>query len=130
MTLYNEQTEKVQQQQNELKERLEAYLTESKSYTNPAISLHKLAEELATSPNVLSQTINQHFGVSFFELINNLRVEEAKNLLLSEKHQNLKVEAIGEMAGFNSRSTFFSVFKKLTGITPTAFKNTLNLSDL
>ncbi len=114
--------------QLELKERLELHLVQTKSFTNPTINLPKLAEELDSSPNLLSQTINQHFGVTFFELINNLRVEESKKLLQSEIHHHLKIDAIGEMAGFNSRSAFFSVFKKMTGITPTAYKNAVNVS--
>lgn len=107
----------------ELKNRLELHLEKYKSYADAEINLQKLADELEVSPTFLSQTINQNIGVNFTDYINNFRIEEAKKLLISDKQKHLKVDAIGEMAGFNSRSTFYSIFKKNTGISPAAFKN-------
>lgn len=43
-------------------------------------------------------------------------------MLTDPKLQNLSIEAIGFECGFNSKSTFFSVFKSLTGMTPTQFQ--------
>lgn len=107
----------------ELSIKLDEYFKNKKPFTNPALGLQKLAEELDVSPTLLSKTIHRQYDISFTDYVNRWRVNEAKELLVSEKNQHLKIEAIGEMAGFNSRSAFYSVFKKYTGMTPVAFKS-------
>ncbi|MCK7556513.1 helix-turn-helix domain-containing protein [Chitinophaga sedimenti] len=58
-------------------------------------------------------------------MMNQYRVAEAQRLFASPEHQHYKIESIGQMSGFNSKASFFSVFKKLTGTTPQAFKEEL-----
>ncbi len=60
-------------------------------------------------------------GSSFLELINKYRIEEAKSLILDPK-LNETIEGIGYSVGFNSKSTFHSAFKRITGQTPSEFK--------
>jgi AraC-like DNA-binding protein len=115
-------SQKSSQNLSALKDKIEAHMIVTKSYTNPGLGLQKLANELDFPSSLLSQVINQEYGVSFFDYINKLRTEEAKKLLLDADKQHFKVEAIGEMAGFSSRSSFFAVFKKHTGLTPSTFK--------
>ncbi len=110
------------QQMADLWVKIEEHIQNNKTYINPDIGLQKLADELQVSAALLSKTMNYH-DISFTEYINQKRVDEAKYLLISEKNQHLKIEVIGEMAGFNSRSTFYLVFKKYTGMTPIAFKS-------
>jgi AraC-like DNA-binding protein len=59
-------------------------------------------------------------GKSFTNLINEYRIEKAKELL--ETENNFTVEGIGYESGFNSKSTFFTTFKKITGKTPTEYQ--------
>jgi len=54
-------------------------------------------------------------------LINFYRIEEAKNLLSSEKAKQMTIEAIGSDSGFNTKSAFYRAFKKHTGLTPSDF---------
>ncbi len=63
--------------------------------------------------------------MSFFEYINSLRVEEAKLLLKQTSKKQLTVIEIAYMVGFNNKVSFNSTFKKITGQTPSEFRNGL-----
>ncbi len=52
-----------------------------------------------------------------------MRVEQAKTLLLDPEYENYTITSIGLESGFNSKSTFYTVFKKYSGSTPVEFKN-------
>jgi AraC-like DNA-binding protein len=93
-----------------------------KIYTTPNLTLPLLAQELNIRPQVLSQFLNDNVKKNFTQFINEYRVEEAKRLL--KENTNLKIDAIGMECGFNSSSTFYSAFKKITGITPATFQKT------
>ncbi|MFN8416932.1 MAG: AraC family transcriptional regulator [Cytophagaceae bacterium] len=105
---------------------IENYFSDSKTFTDPNLSIRKMAEELDISVNILSSTINEQYEVNFSTFINNYRTNYAKELLQSPDFEHLKLEAIGEKAGFSSRSTFFATFKKNTGLSPAEFKNSTN----
>lgn len=87
-------------------------------YMDPDITLDKLAESLKILPRDLSSLINRHFGVNFYEFINRYRIEEAKRMLTSEKYRATTITDIYLKVGFNSKSVFYTFFKKLEGITP------------
>ena len=55
--------------------------------------------------------------------MNGYRIEEAKKLLLDPKNKNFTILSVGFEAGFNSKTTFNTVFKKFTGLTPTEFRD-------
>lgn len=114
--------ENTQQQMTIIKGQLDVLLNEKKIYTDSNLTLQKLAEETKFNKNVLSLTINSLYGKSFYELINGYRIEEAKRMLLDKQNKAYKIESIGEMAGFNSRATFFAVFKKMCDMTPLQFQ--------
>jgi AraC-like DNA-binding protein len=65
--------------------------------------------------------LNEGFGVNFFQFINAYRVAEAQRLLASAQHQHLSMVGIAFEAGFSSKTTFNTTFKKLTGLTPSQF---------
>lgn len=97
-------------------------LVNKKSYfESPSASLKDLADQLHTSTNQLSKTINLHTGNNFNSYINQKRVDEAKNRLLNEEFAHLTVEAIGHSVGFNSKSAFYAAFKKYANTSPSAF---------
>ncbi len=89
-------------------------------YKNPNLKLIDLAEELSTAPHYLSQFLNDNLGKSFSTFINEYRIDAAKKMLLT--NLNYTNEAIGYECGFNSKSTFFTTFKKMSGTTPANFK--------
>lgn len=94
-------------------------------YKNPTVSLPDLSKRVNTSPNYLSQVINEKLNLTFLELINKYRIDEAKMMIL-DQNLNETIEGIGYLVGFNSKSTFHSAFKKNTGQTPAEYKNSNN----
>ncbi len=93
------------------------FLETKKAYLNPEYTIFDLSKDLGYSYSEVSNIINKDMGYNFSKLINRLRVEEAK-IALKENIDSLTVEAIGKMAGFKSRASFYRVFKSETGKTP------------
>ena len=56
-----------------------------------------------------------------------MRIQQSKKLLIDEKYANYTIVSIGLESGFNSKSTFYNVFKKHVGCTPLAYKGTKNI---
>jgi AraC-like DNA-binding protein len=98
-------------------------LREGKLYLNPAITIFDLAKELNCNHRILSAVINNQLNKSFLTMINELRVEEAKKKLTNNS-KKLTMEGIGLESGFNSRASFYRVFKKVTRQTPTDYLST------
>ncbi|GGG48715.1 hypothetical protein GCM10010976_20080 [Bizionia arctica] len=93
----------------------------SKPYLNPKICISEIADNLNTNPQRLSQVINEKTGMNFNDAINAFRIEEAKRLLVSDSYSKLTIDAIAHKSGFNSKSPFYTAFKKNTGLTPKQF---------
>ncbi|MNK18730.1 Arabinose operon regulatory protein [compost metagenome] len=89
-------------------------------FLNPNFSLEEAAKELKVTKHILSQYVNEVLGKSFSNLIKDYRIEKAKRLLETEK--NYTIESLGYDSGFNSKSTFFTAFKKATGLTPAEYQ--------
>ncbi|MFK7932439.1 MAG: helix-turn-helix domain-containing protein [Saprospiraceae bacterium] len=89
------------------------------------LNLKTLADKLQISSGYLSQIINQYEQKNFFDFVNGYRVEEVKKLLQNEKMAHLSLLGIAYEAGFKSKSTFNLAFKKLAGITPSAYRKSL-----
>lgn len=104
-------------QMKEICEQITAYLTSSAAYTSPDFSLPMLAVETGISPKNISRAINAYLNKNFFELINEMRVNEAKKML-SNLDDNYTIDSVAGKCGFRSRSTFYSAFKKVEGKTP------------
>jgi AraC-like DNA-binding protein len=102
--------------------KINQYMEQQKPYLNKDLTIKILAEGIEIPSYQLSQLINQHYKKNFFDFINTYRVNEAKLNLLNPKYANLKIESLGEMAGFNSRTSFFSIFKKHLQLTPAEFR--------
>lgn len=109
----------TQDQQIVLLEKLRTHMN-TKSFVQPDFSLPDLAHQLNTSVHTLSQVINEGLHKSFFEMLAEYRVEEAKRLL--KEKPNIKVEEIAEQVGYNSKSSFNTAFKKITGKTPSEYR--------
>ncbi|WP_111708677.1 helix-turn-helix domain-containing protein [Lutibacter citreus] len=104
---------------------LSEYLTTEKPYLDPELSLQKLAIGLNLPEKQLSQLINKHIGKHFFDYINEFRINDAKTLLKDQPH--LTVLEILYKIGFNSKSSFYTAFKKETHQTPTAYRKSAEL---
>ncbi len=109
------------QQMKEVCDRAYRYMSESKAYLRPDISLALFAKEANIPQRVLSRAINGYLGCNFFEFVNRMRIEEAKRLLCELNATDFNIDSIYTDCGFRSRSTFYMVFKKMTGISPAAW---------
>ena len=104
-----------------LAESLTLLFEKDKVFTDNTISLAKLAKKLNTSTHQLSQAINTEKQLTYYELLANYRIAEAKEIIRSNRSE--KFENIAYEVGYNSISAFNTTFKKITGLTPTQFKN-------
>lgn len=106
-----------------LLQRVETMMVTKKTFKNPKLKLDELAEHAGMSRHLLSRLLNEEYKHGFSHYIKTHRVNEAKNLI--EFRHDLSLEGIGFEAGFNSKSAFFEAFKKVTQLTPAAYKKSL-----
>ena len=104
----------------QLNQKLNELMESERLYKDANLKLSDVAQKLNVLPHYLSQFINDNLEKNFTNFLNEFRIEEAKNLIQRDSH--LKLESIGYECGFNSKSTFYSAFKKVTGTTPARFK--------
>jgi AraC-like DNA-binding protein len=98
------------------------YMQNKKPYLEPELTLDQLASQLFIKPRALSQAINEILGQNFFDFINRYRIEEASRLLTNPKDKKITILEVLYEVGFNSKSSFNTLFKKYTGLTPTEFR--------
>lgn len=94
------------------------YLTTSEAYLNPDLTLQDVAKETGTPLNKLSKAINIILHKNFFEVVNRMRVEKSKEILLDYKENSLTIDLVASKCGFNTHRTFYNAFKKCEGVTP------------
>ena len=98
------------------------HMKTNKPYLNHLLTLENLANQLDMTSRFLSQIINRHFKQNFFEFINSYRINESKILLERSENTSTTILQILEQAGFNSKATFNTFFKKTVGLTPTQYR--------
>ncbi|MCB2222408.1 MAG: helix-turn-helix domain-containing protein [Bacteroidetes bacterium] len=108
-----------------LNERLVDYMKNEKPYLNPELSLPELADAMEMSRNQLSALINQLHQKNFYEFVNEYRVDEVKQLMTAPENKHLKLISLAYDAGFNSKASFYRIFKQITKMTPTEYLSTL-----
>ena len=101
--------------------KLESYMEKEKPYLIPALKLTDLAEKLGLSPHHLSQIFTR-MNRSFYEYINSYRIETCKKILKDPSKKHLSILQLAFEGGFNSKTTFNTLFKNATGLTPTQFR--------
>jgi AraC-like DNA-binding protein len=97
-------------------------LEEQKLFTNPELKLADFSALIGLPSHQLSKLINEKFGKSFIDLVNELRVNEFINRINDPQFQNLSILGIALDVGFNTKSSFNNTFKKMTGKTPSEFR--------
>ncbi len=105
---------------NRLLRELDNLMLSKKVFTDPALKLKTVAEQLNIPSHQLSQLLNDNLGKGFKPFINEHRIKAACQLL-GTNHQ-MSLEGIGYEVGFRSKSTFFTTFKKLMNVTPSQYK--------
>lgn len=100
------------------KQKVSDYLLSTKVFEEPELTLSELARRLQTNTSVLSKVVNQGFGQSFNDYINQFRVNAVIESLKKGEQKKQTLLGIAFDAGFNSKATFNRAFKKLTGQSP------------
>jgi len=101
---------------------LQQKLIEEQQFLNSALTLELLAETIKVSPSHLSRFFNTELDSNFSDYVNQLRVKQAQLYLSDPTFSKYTIIAIGLEAGFNSKTTFNTAFKKFTGITPSQYR--------
>jgi len=106
---------------DQIRNQLLNYFASEKPYLNPDLSMQMLSDRIQTPKHQITEVLNQDLGKNFFQFVNEYRVAAVKQML-SDRKNPYSIEAIGYECGFNSKSTFFTVFKNLTGLTPMQYR--------
>jgi AraC-like DNA-binding protein len=93
-----------------------------KPFTDSALKLNHLSQQISTTPNYLSQVINEEQQQNFYDFVNGYRIEEAKKMILNPSQKETTLLSIAYEVGFNSKSAFNTAFKKHAGMTPSQFR--------
>ncbi|WP_387959842.1 helix-turn-helix domain-containing protein [Geojedonia litorea] len=113
----------ISNHKNEYIEALENLLIHEKKYLDSNLTLESVSETLNISPSYLSRIVHSELNTSFPDYLNSFRIKEAERYLRNPEFSKYTITAIGLEAGFNSKSSFYEVFKKATGKTPLTYKN-------
>ena len=97
-----------------------------KPYLERELTIYDLSDQLKISRHILSEVINEHMGKNFYNLVNEYRVNEVKERMKGDDIRQLTILAIAYDSGFNSKSSFNTIFKEKTGQTPSEYLDQLN----
>ena len=100
--------------------RLDVWMSSEHPYLDANLTLARVAEELKIPPHRLSQLLNDNMGKNFANYLNSFRVTAAQKKL--KEGTNYTLEALGYDCGFNSKSTFYTAFKRHAGLTPAQYQ--------
>jgi len=100
-----------------------ALMENEKPFLDSDLTLAGMAEKLSVSTHNLSEVLNTQVGLTFFDFINQYRIDEVKKQLLDPNKMEAKILAIAFDAGFSSKTSFNTLFKKHTGSTPSDFRD-------
>lgn len=128
LQLKNESIQKIikPEEEKDLKKKLNNLFNEEKVHLKKDLTLNDLSQKMQISSRKLSALLNDVLKTNFYDKVNYHRVEEAKNMLVSDKVIQYTIAAIGESCGFNSKSSFYRVFKNSTGYSPSEYRSSFN----
>ncbi len=102
--------------------RLQEYMEQYKLYRNPNLTITDIAKETGVSERAITDAINTCLGQNFRTFVNSYRIEAVKKALLDPGEENKTILEIAFSLGFNSKSTFNDLFKRVVGVTPSKFR--------
>lgn len=105
---------------------IENHMTEAKPYLDRELTIYDLSDQLDIPRHFISEVINEHMGKNFYNLVNDYRVDEVKQRLEDPRYRHLTILAIAYDSGFNSKSSFNTIFKEKTGMTPSEYIKGIN----
>ncbi|MGD0342694.1 MAG: AraC family transcriptional regulator [Bacteroidales bacterium] len=103
-------------------EKLVRFVEENRPYLDRDLSIQDLSEKTGISRHHITQVLNEKHGRNFFTFINEYRVRDVISRFGDPKNNNFTILAIAYDSGFNSKTTFNSIFKSQTGMTPSQYR--------
>ena len=103
--------------------RLIQIIEKEKLFLDANLNVNQVARMLGVTSAKISQTLNEHYNSNFNEFINTYRITTSKEMIAKEA--GFTLEAIAMDCGFNSKSTFYSAFKKHMGMTPKQYRDSI-----
>ncbi|PCK02944.1 MAG: hypothetical protein COA42_21600 [Alteromonadaceae bacterium] len=107
---------------DEQTERVRKHMITARPYLDSQLKIDDLAQQVSIPPKTLSSLINQQFQMNFFEYINSFRLLEAKRLLRDPQYQAQSIVDLAFRAGYNSKTTFYRLFKIEAGTSPSIYR--------
>ena len=105
-----------------------SHMDKEKPFLEPELTLSHLSEQIKIPSHYVSQVINEKMKCNFLDFVNQYRVKESQAKLSDSKFDHYTILAIAFEAGFNSKTTFYSAFKKHIGTTPSNYRKSLKAS--
>lgn len=103
-------------------DKIRQFMETDKPYLNPELTITILSEQVKMPRHYISEVLKRDLNKNFFTLINDYRLNEVKQKLMSEEFKNESLLQIAFDSGFNSKSSFNALFKQHTGMTPSQFR--------
>ena len=103
-------------------------IEEKQLYLDPEFSLLKLSEITNIKSYLISYVLNNHKNTAFYQVINEYRVHKVCALISNKRYSNYTIEALGNLAGFKNKSTFYTAFKTHIGMTPLKYRTIIEKS--
>jgi AraC-like DNA-binding protein len=98
------------------------HMVSAQPYLDNELTIQHLANQLNVTSQEISLYLNKELGINFFSFVNGFRIEEAKKRLVSKEFNSETLLGIAFDSGFNSKTSFNTLFKKETGMTPSEYK--------
>lgn len=112
----------TQERSIEYLKRLESYMLDESPFLDSNLTIEKLAKKICIPRHYLTQVISEKLNKNFYLFVNEYRINAVKTSLCDPKCQRMTMLEIAYESGFNSKSTFNTVFKKITDVTPSQYK--------
>lgn len=106
-------------------EKVVEFMESSEAIYSPEFSLAVLAKAIGSNTSYTSSVINHTGGTNFRSLLNEYRIREARKRIMAAEYANYTLQSLGESVGYQSKTTFFSAFKNITGMSPAAYRRFL-----
>lgn len=104
-------------------DQLLALMQQEKLYLNPDLNLADVAERMQMTRHHVSDLMSQGVNKSFYDFVNEYRILHAKMLMKSDAIHTYSLEGVAQESGFNNYVSFYRVFKRFTGVTPSKYIN-------
>lgn len=105
-------------------DKIRRIMLKEKLYRNPTLSLYDLADAMNVSRHNLTNLLNEKLEMNFFQFVNLYRLEEVSSRIKDDYEKKYNIIELAYDSGFNSKSSFNSLFKKQYEMTPTQYRST------